>query len=244
MEMLVSIRFYLWFLLLRCSSFMCFVSIFPVPPTSIATSISIIGPPVAGYNFSITCSATVTEGIVGVPVLAWTDSNGRPIGSTGDITLNDQVTSGQMTNRTLFFDPIRTSDEGSYICTATLSSPALTVALNSTTLYTIDVQQSKFKTSLNNLSPSISCCSSFSFCSFPNSSEHNGLQPRPGPHLCPRVCCNADMQGRWSIRPGGHHLDIHVLWKMLRAPTGNAAVNHDGPAARRRRWKPHLFGGG
>ena len=82
------------------------------------------------------------------------------------------------------------------------------------------------------------------FYSFPNSSEHNGLRPRPGPHLRPRVCCNADMQGRWSIRPGGHHLDIHMLWKMLRTPTGNAAVNHDGSVARRRWWKPYLFGGG
>lgn len=86
---------------------------------------------------------TLNEGLTGILRVLWSDFNGQPINSTEDSMLSDQVTSGQTTNRTISFDPIRTSDEGSYICLATLFSPTLSISLNSSALYVIDVQQSK-----------------------------------------------------------------------------------------------------
>ena len=86
---------------------------------------------------------TRTEGLVGLPSVLWFNPNGVQISSSEDIVLNNPVTSDQTTNRTLYFDPIRTADGGSYTCMATLSSPALNSPLTSSAVYAIDVQQSK-----------------------------------------------------------------------------------------------------
>lgn len=85
---------------------------------------------------------TLTEGL-GIPSVLWTDSSGRPVNSSDDIMLGDPVTLGQTTDRILSFDPIRTSDEGTYICMATLPSPSLSTLLNSSASYVLIVQQSK-----------------------------------------------------------------------------------------------------
>ena len=86
---------------------------------------------------------TRTEGLVGLPRVLWFDTNGVQISSSEDIVLGNPVTSGRTTNRTLYFDPIRTADEGRYTCTGSLSSPALNSPLGSFAIYAIDVQQSK-----------------------------------------------------------------------------------------------------
>ena len=114
-----------------------------VPVTSIETSVSSIGLPVAGYNFTLVCTVTVTEGLLGTPAVWWVDGDGQQISSAGDIVLYDPVTSGLTTNLTLYFDPIRTRDEGSYTCMATVSSPARMGVLNASSMYLIDVQLSK-----------------------------------------------------------------------------------------------------
>ena len=114
-----------------------------VPPTAIATSVSALGPPVAGYNFTLSCTVTLTAGLLGPPLVVWVDASGQQISSTEDITLGDPAILGQVTNRTLNFDPIRTSDGGTYTCLATLSSSALATPLNISTAYTVRVQQSK-----------------------------------------------------------------------------------------------------
>ena len=107
------------------------------------TAISTLGSPVAGYNFTLTCTVTVTEGLTEIPIITWVDSSGQSLNSTGDLIVLEQVSSRQATNRTLYFDPLRTSDEGAYRCIVTLSSPALTLPLNSSATYLIDAQQSK-----------------------------------------------------------------------------------------------------
>jgi hypothetical protein len=114
-----------------------------VPDTSIETSIDSIGLPVAGYNFTLLCTLTLPEGLLGTPTVWWVDSDGQQIRSAGDIILYDPVTSGLTTNLTLYFDPIRTRDEGSYTCMATVSSPAHMGVLNASSVYNIDVQLSK-----------------------------------------------------------------------------------------------------
>ena len=110
---------------------------------STETLISSIGSPVAGYNYTLICTVTLTEGLLDTPTIWWVDRNGQLITSAGDVILYDPLTSGLTTNLTLYFDPIRTRDEGTYICIASVSSPALSGVLNSSAVYAIDVQQSK-----------------------------------------------------------------------------------------------------
>ena len=107
----------------------------------------------AGYNFTLTCSVTLSDGLTGLPNVMWVDSFGRSVNSSGDLIAHDPVTSGQATRLTLFFDPLRTSDEGAYTCVARVSSPASTLPLNSSALYVIDAQQSElyFMYTSNNL---------------------------------------------------------------------------------------------
>ena len=107
------------------------------------TSVSSIGPSVAGYNYTLVCTVTLIEGMLGAPNIWWTNTNGRLITSSGDIILHDPLTSGLTTTLTLYFDPIRTTDEGTYNCMASVSSPALATPLNSSTAYIVNVLLSK-----------------------------------------------------------------------------------------------------
>ena len=116
---------------------------YSVPRTSVEASVTSIGLPVAGYNFTLICTVTLTEGLLGTPSVWWVDSNGQQIISAGDIILHDPMTSDLTTNLTLYFDPIRTRDEGTYTCMVSLSSPAHMGVLNTSAAYIIDVQQSK-----------------------------------------------------------------------------------------------------
>lgn len=130
-----------------------------VPETAVATSISSIGPSVAGYNYTLTCAVLLIEGILATPNIWWTNANGQVISSSGDIILYDPLTTGLTTNLTLYFDPIRTMDGGTYICMASVSSPALTTPLNSSTSHVISVLLSKcYVVQTVNLI-CLSCCS-------------------------------------------------------------------------------------
>ena len=60
----------------------------------------------AGQSLTLTCSATVQEGISGSPILIWTK---------GGIQ--------QSTGSTLTFDPLLTSHGGVYTCIARLTIP-------------------------------------------------------------------------------------------------------------------------
>ena len=113
-----------------------------VPPNSIGTSISTRGLSVAGYNFTLTCSVRTVEGL-DVPSVLWVDSEGQSINSSEDIVLGDLMYSNNGVSRDLYFDPIRTSDEGMYTCLAKLYSPSLDILLNSSVSYNLDVQLSK-----------------------------------------------------------------------------------------------------
>lgn len=113
-----------------------------VPPNPIENSINSDGPSVAGYNFTLTCTVMSIEGL-GTPNVLWVDAEGYPANSTDDILLGDLMTSGQITTRNLYFDPIRISDEGIYTCISTLYSPSLDSHLNSSASYELNVQLSK-----------------------------------------------------------------------------------------------------
>ena len=107
------------------------------------TSISSIGPSVAGYNYTLTCTVTLIEGMSGAPNIWWTDADGQLVSSSGDIILYDPLTTGRTTTLTLYFDPIRMTDGGMYICMASVPSLALTAPQNSSTNHVINVLLSK-----------------------------------------------------------------------------------------------------
>lgn len=115
-----------------------------MPTTSVTTSIS-DEPAFAGYNFTLTCTVTKTEGLSGTPSVSWVDADSQPIVESDNLYLSEQVTSGLTTTKSLYFDPLRLSDEGSYMCVASLSSSALSAPLSSTVTDFVDVQESKKK---------------------------------------------------------------------------------------------------
>lgn len=124
-----------------CSSIV--LCIYSVSSNAVETSISSVGPPVAGYNYTLICTVTLTEGLLGTPTVKWVGRDGHLVVSAEDVIVYDPVTSDRTTNLTLFFDPIRTRDEGVYICKASVSSTALSGALNSSMTYPINVTISK-----------------------------------------------------------------------------------------------------
>ena len=117
--------------------------IYSVPSNAVETSISSVGPPVAGYNYTLICTVTLTKGLLGTPTVEWVGSDGQLVVSAEDVIVYGPVTSGRTTNLTLFFDPIRTRDGGMYICMASVSSTALSGVLNSSMTYSVNVILSK-----------------------------------------------------------------------------------------------------
>ena len=115
------------------------ISFLSVPPNAITATVSSSGTATAGMVYSLTCNVSKTVGgLTGSPTAIWTTggvavTNGNGItvsGTTGDTT----VTS------TLTFDPLRTSHEGSFVCSGTLISPALDTALMPSTMEDLEIQ--------------------------------------------------------------------------------------------------------
>ena len=80
----------------------------------------------------------------GTPNVWWTNAEGQLVSSSGDIILHNPQTIGLTTTLALYFDPIRTTDGGSYVCTASVVSPALAAPVNSSTAYDIIVLLSEY----------------------------------------------------------------------------------------------------
>ena len=112
---------------------------FLVPPDAITATISSSGTATAGMVYSLTCNVSKTVGgLINSPTAIWTTggvavTNGNGItvsGTTGDTT----VTS------TLTFDSLRTSHEGSFVCSGTFTSPALDAALMPSTQEDLEIR--------------------------------------------------------------------------------------------------------
>jgi len=107
----------------------------------VTTSINAIGLAVAGYNFSMTCTATLAEGLYGNPSVTWYYPNGQQIYTLGDTVVQNQINEGQISTVTVELDPLRTSDMGSYTCSAAVTSSALSLSVNSSASYQVLVEQ-------------------------------------------------------------------------------------------------------
>ena len=108
---------------------------FPVPNQSIIASISSSDHlPVAGYNYTLICTVVINEGFSNIPGVVWVDSSSRVVVSNGDTAVSEPLTSGNTTSISLTFDPLRTSDGGTYTCVGTISTLALNISFPLTSM--------------------------------------------------------------------------------------------------------------
>ena len=78
------------------------------------------------YSLNCTVSKTVA-GLINSPTATWT-IGGVAVANGNDVTVSS-TTDDMSTTSTLTFDPLRTSHEGIYTCSGTLTSPALDTLL-------------------------------------------------------------------------------------------------------------------
>ena len=91
------------------------------------------------YNLTCTVSKVV-DGLVNSPTASWITSNGRmPVSDGNSITVSTS-SDGMSAMSTLTFDPLRTSNNGAYMCVGSLSSPALQTPLMSSVEEELSVQ--------------------------------------------------------------------------------------------------------
>ena len=104
----------------------------PSPPTvSIVHSSSSV---MAGQPLTLTCSASLQQGIVGSPTLLWTRDGVDQPGEASSDSLS------------LSFSPLLTSHGGVYTCTARLTIPDARVDVTGTNMTTITVQSTLWLT--------------------------------------------------------------------------------------------------
>ena len=114
MEFLAS---FLPLLIIRTATLMSLPTQQDSPSTSPTIDITSIcqspGPAIAGQNYSLECSVTVTPGSADQLIILWMGNQGTEI--IPEISGSDGSYSS-----TLTFSPLRASDAGTYMCNATL----------------------------------------------------------------------------------------------------------------------------
>ena len=96
------------------------VSALVLPPPNV--SISTSGDSIAGQNYSLSCSASVVDGLVVLPDLTLTAPNSSVISSSMNTS-----------SLVYMFSSLRTSDGGPYTCTATVNITGVTIHQSPTT---------------------------------------------------------------------------------------------------------------
>ena len=91
--------------------------------------------PTAGMNYTLTCTAVTSNNVPSCspPQLSWNEM------TYGDVFVGTQSTIGNTTTLSISFDPLYTSDGGSYTCQSNLSYPVSSVI----TKYSTVIIQSK-----------------------------------------------------------------------------------------------------
>ena len=106
----------------------------PVPVITIISE----GDSTAGENYTLTCSASVIEGLIpdAVVSLSWADIRGDPI------QRSFMQTSGINTTSALHFSPLLLSHGGQYVCNASITISAISTVKQNSQPYDI-ITQSK-----------------------------------------------------------------------------------------------------
>jgi hypothetical protein len=115
-------------------------SFLSVPPDAITATVSRSVTARAGVIYSLTCNVSKTvDGLTNSPTATWT-TEGRVVTNGNGIAVSYR-TRDMITNSTLItFVPLRTSHEGRFVCSGTLTSPALDTALTSSATEDLEVQ--------------------------------------------------------------------------------------------------------
>ena len=100
-------------------------------------------PSTAGYEFNLTCEVTSLSSLEADVELFWKYQTGEPVVTEGNITVGSQLTEGNVTYRTVFFNPLRSTDEGYYTCLADINLPSNLPNLNSSLSHYVSVLSSK-----------------------------------------------------------------------------------------------------
>ena len=101
----------------------------------------------AGEMYTLSCTATVVEDLVVVPILQWKYSNGSVVNSGSSFTLSAMITSGNATTYNLTFNPLRTSHGGEYTCRAIINISSISISgLSSSQSSEVVVQSKLFST--------------------------------------------------------------------------------------------------
>ena len=110
-----------------------------VPPDAITATVSSSGTATAGMVYSLTCNVSKTVGgLTNTPTATWT-TGGVAVTNGNGITVNGTTGDTTVTS-TLTFDPLRTSHEGSFVCSGTLTSQALDTALMPSTMENLEIR--------------------------------------------------------------------------------------------------------
>ncbi len=111
--------------------------VFVVQLSSVGLTTSTSGAPSAGSTFTISCALTRPIGLLASPEIYWTSPDGIRINgqlnSTNTASANIDVVSVQ-------FDPVLASQNGVYMCRATVPSPALAQPQMLTSAITATIQ--------------------------------------------------------------------------------------------------------
>ena len=115
----------------------CIVS---VPLNVITATVSRSGIARAGMIYNLTCNVSkIVDGLINSPTATWTTAGGVTVSNGNDITVLTMV-NDEFSSSTLIFDPLRTSHEDNYNCGGTLTSPALEIALTSSSPGKVSVE--------------------------------------------------------------------------------------------------------
>ncbi|MCG8626445.1 MAG: hypothetical protein MJE68_31155, partial [Proteobacteria bacterium] len=86
-----------------------------------------------------TCTVSKTVGgLINSPTVIWT-TGGVAVTNGNGITVSDATEDVAITS-TLTFDPLQTSHEGSFVCSGTLTSPALDTVLMPSTREELEIK--------------------------------------------------------------------------------------------------------
>ena len=101
---------------------------------------SSLGTARAGMVYILTCTVSKTvNGFLNSPTATWT-AWGVAVTNGNGIIVSNTTADNMTVTSTLTFSPLRTSHERSFVCSGTLTSPAVHVALMSSTTEELEIQ--------------------------------------------------------------------------------------------------------
>lgn len=119
---------------------------FVVPSSVVSVTTSSQGIAIAGQRYTVSCTVTKQAALLVTPEITWINPNG--------VEVSGQVNSSSAGNTTissalLEFNPLMTSHNGLYTCQVSLTSPTLSLPLNSSATAAVTVQSMILKSIIN-----------------------------------------------------------------------------------------------